>query len=129
MLISILFCGLTGAYSKVPIYNKSTTPPRRVPCRSHLLVVLVLALLFPLPILLSHWPSLCLDLFHDSIPEATGHTCSDEGQIYRPVALFTCQAPDCQSALMAANPWATRCSKTLWQYPPDKSQRGGDRTP
>ncbi|KAG7242541.1 hypothetical protein INR49_020254 [Caranx melampygus] len=45
------------------------------------------------------------------VPETNGYTCPGEGQIFCPVTLSTGQAPDCQSALMAANPQATRTSK------------------
>lgn len=88
-----------------------------VPFYSHLFTaVVVLVLLLPLP-MLSHWLLAASAWIHSTPPpKANGHTCPGEGQICRPVIPSTGQAPGCQSALMAANPWATRYSKTLWEY-------------
>lgn len=91
----------------------------RFPFCTHLFTaVVLLALLLPLPMLLSHWLLAASVWIHSSpVPQTNGHTCSGEGQIFCPVTLSTGQTPECQSALMAANPRATRYSKTLWEYP------------
>lgn len=79
--------------------------------------VVVLALLLPLPMLLSHWMlTASAWIYCTPLREANGHTCPGEGQICRPVTLSTSQAPGCQSVLIAANTWATRYSKTLWEH-------------
>lgn len=89
-------------------------PPPCVPVCSHLLTaVVVLALLLPLPMLLSHQVlSTSAWIYSTPLPEANGHTCPGEGQICRPVTLSS----GCQSVLMAVNPCATRYNKTLWEY-------------
>lgn len=108
-------------YSLLPAvkWHTYTSPFPRFPFCTHLFTaVVVLALLLPLPMLLPHWLLAASVWIHSSpVPQTNGHTCSGEGQIFCPVTLSTGQAPDCQSALMAANPRATRYSKTLWEYP------------
>ncbi len=108
------FSGLPVAYCKGAVLVSSPC----VPFCSHLFTaVVLLALLLPLPMLLSHWLLAASAWIHSTpLSEANGHTCPGEGQICCPIILPTGQAPGCQSVLMSANPWALKYSRTLWEY-------------
>lgn len=82
----------------------------------HLFTAVVLALLLPLPMLLSHCLLIDYVWTHSTQPKAKRHTCPGERQVFHPVTLSSDQVHGCHSVLVTANPWATRYTKTLWEY-------------
>lgn len=108
----LFFCTATKACTS----HCRCTPFYHVTYLTHLLTVVV-ALLLPLPMLLSLW-LLTSFTWTPSTPasKASWHTFPGEEQTCCSVSLFTAQALGCQSALIAAKACAMLYSKTVWEY-------------